>query len=189
MLAFAAPVVGLAVGSAIAQMARVPLSHSREPFRGVYARAVAMLGFLALMPTTLACYLLAPDWSLMYLASPVTLPSAVVLPALALLLGFSPLVGFFVGYRLGIQGLNAYLRLWMGFLAALIVMLFFLGAQRVFTAGYYEDVYYGSGGQWVTESPVFWPVLLMLGVLTGVFASTLQGVYRQVARETGRELR
>lgn len=174
-------IAGFAAGCGVAWVARGALRHARDRLRGAYAKVALWFGLLVWMPATLGVYLLAPDWSLMYLANPIHLPAALMFPLIALSSAGAPALGFLAAQRIDASAHGRQLYATVG--GALLLLLGF-GMRRIATGGTYEDVHYGTGGVWLSQLAVFWPVLIITLVALAALALTLAQVRQRVRAET-----
>ena len=173
-------VLGLMAGSAVAWIARGPLSDESQPLRTRYGFVALVFGAAALMPAGVFLFALEPAWALMYLAHPSHVGPAVWL-AVAGALGAAPMLGLRISHGLLADRTVGRWWIWMGAVGGLFLFGLVAGVERIGTVAYYEGYHYGGGGVPLTVSAVFWPVLVTSLVLPVLAAYSLLQVQRHVA--------
>ena len=134
--------LGLMAGSAIAWLARGPLSDIARPLRSRYG-AVAMLFGVALMLGGLALFLQRPGWALMYVVHPQH-AAVLVWPGVVLGLLAAPALGLRVGHLLLSDATTARWWAWIAGLMAAMLFCLFAGMDRLSTIAVYEVFHYGA---------------------------------------------
>ena len=169
--------LGLLAGSAVAWLAQGPLRDTSQPLRTRYGAVAALFGAGAFLPATLCLFLLEPSWALMYLAHP-DHAAALVWPAIIVGSVGAPILGLKLGHSLLIGRGTGRWWAFSGGLAGLLIFCLVAGLQRLGTVAFYEVFHYGAGGVALTQSALFWPVMVVNTLVPLLLAFSLVQVQR-----------
>ena len=174
-------IAGYVAGSLVAFTARDPLSREGDPLRTRYFAVVALFACGALMPAGIVLYVQYPDWSLMYLANPAHLHSVIMVPVVAALYLAMPAAGFVLTHRIVAADHERLARAVLVGCGVAVLLLLVFGWERLMTVAYYDDYYYGGEIVPLYESPLVWPLALIVFFVGFAFVFSVLHVRRHVA--------
>jgi hypothetical protein len=148
-------------GAATATAARRALRRAPEPMQTRYALVAALLAALVFTPGGLALYLLAPDWSLMYLAHPDHLGGPLMLGVLFLHYALGPVVGFWGAAQLARRDERWLLSALFGAMGVLFASTLLLGWRALTTVAHHDAYHHGGATLRFGESSLFLPAVLI----------------------------
>jgi hypothetical protein len=168
--------LGFALGAGLAWATAKELSRSVQ---GVAARAVLIVGLLALLayaPAVILIATLAPAWSLAYVAAPEQLP-AWLAPVFALLVAGSVPLGFALALERPRSEHGAFRSRWFVLPLVLGLLVLAPGLRRLAVVASFEQFHADYGVQAVAGGPLGYALLWMLA---GVCVASLCA-YRALA--------
>ncbi len=177
--------LGLLAGTTIAWVARGPLRETSQPIQTRYGAVAALFGATALMPACVALFMLEPAWALMYLAHPdhsaiIAWPVVVLLPAV------SPIVGLHLSSSIARTRYRHRMRGWTVGVVLLLLLVMWMGVDRLVTVADYEVFHYGPSGDGrsaddsLASSAIFAPVLAIGALVPLLLTFSLLNVQRHV---------
>ncbi|MEM7674387.1 MAG: hypothetical protein AAF449_00130 [Myxococcota bacterium] len=169
--------IGLMAGSAVARIAWGQVRETQYPLYTRFGAVVGMFGISAFGPASIMLFVLAPAWSMMYLVHPEH-AAVLIWPALIFGMVASPAAGFLIGHRLLRWGARPWAIGFVG-LVILTFVCFTAGLDRVLVVDSYETFHYVEDvATPLTQSGVFWPVMVISTLLPMLLAFCLVQVQR-----------